>query len=302
MFKPESQYSKDINYAEYNIKNAINEKAIIHGKAIKCDNKLNLYIRLGENITGIIDFSEFQSERNGATKTIAICKKVGSIVSAIPTHYEKKNSGIVVRLSRRAAQERCYNEYIDKLEPGDIIEASTTHIENFGVYCDVGCGCTMLLPVENIQIAKVSEPRDYLKEIKDLKVAVKYRDSLGRLVLTHRELLGTFKDEIVNFKTSDVVSGTVVDVQQYGAFVRLTPNLIGLAGIDGGVKVGDDVSVYINGISHSKMKVRLTIVGLAENEKTSSLPKFDYKIKEGKIDRWDYSPETSIKKILTVFK
>ena len=88
-------------------------------------------------------------------------------------------------------------------------------------------------------------------------------------------------------------------VEEYGVFVELAPNLAGLAENFDGVKEGDAVGVYIKSIIPDKMKVKLIIIDKSD---TFYTPEIKYFYKDKHIDRFDYSPLLSDKKISTEFK
>ena len=69
-------------------------------------------------------------------------------------------AGLRLLLSRRAAQEKCREEFICKLSPGDVIDARITHMEPFGVFADIGCGIVSLLPIDAIPFPASIIPRN----------------------------------------------------------------------------------------------------------------------------------------------
>ena len=118
--------------------------------------------------------------------------------------------------------------------------------------------------------------------------------------MTHKELLGTWKENAEMFHVGETVSGIVRSIESYGIFVELSPNLAGLAEYREGIEIGSVAAVYIKSIIPEKMKVKLVIVGHfpspSAKEKT-----FDYKINSSHIDSWIYSPEECPRVISTEF-
>ena len=51
----------------------------------------------------------------------------------------------------------------------------------------------------------------------------------GRLLLTHKELLGTWAENAAQFQAGETITGVVRGIKSYGVFIELTPNLTGLA-------------------------------------------------------------------------
>ena len=205
----------------------------------------------------------------------------------------------ILILSRAMAQRACRRNYLDKLEAGTVIPCTVTHIENFGAFCDVGCGISSLLPIDCLSVSRISSPADRVSVGQQLLCAVKCRDTQGRLVLTLRELLGTWSENAACFSPGETVVGIVRSVEEYGVFVEIAPNLAGLAESSGNLCPGQVVSVYIKNILPEKMKIKLVIV----NKNISQPLRFEphYFITEGRMKSWIYSTPQSHKQIETVF-
>ena len=202
-------------------------------------------------------------------------------------------------LSRAQAQRRCREEYLDKLECGSVIPCTVTHIENFGAFCDVGCGVAALLPIDCLSVSRISSPADRVQVGQQLLCAIKNRDAQGRIVLTLRELLGTWSENAACFAAGETVVGIVRSVEDYGVFVEIAPNLAGLAEADPTLRPGQAVSVYIKNILPDKMKIKLVIV----NKNLGQPLRFEphYFVTKGRLSRWIYSTPQSRKQIETVF-
>lgn len=284
------------------IKQAIEDKAILEAVAISCSKENTLTVKIGKNILGKIPFEEIEYNIDGSeTKPVSAKSKVGRHIKFIPKEVEKQDDKYIVKCSRRDAQKECYDNFISKLVPGDIIPAKIVRIENYGVFCDIGCGIIALLTTNNLSVTHINNPREILRDISRLNVVVKNIDENHRIQLTHKELLGTWEENTKDLKSQDIVYGAVISVEDYGVFIRLNQNLSGLAEVPNiELEPGNMVSVKINNILPDNMKVKLTIIERLPEEEPESL-KFDYKITEGHIKEWHYSTETAKKQIETYF-
>ena len=193
----------------------------------------------------------------------------------------------VALLSRTQAQQRCKAEYLDLLLPGDILPCRVTHLESFGAFCDIGCGVPALLPIDCMSVSRIQSPADRVHEGQDILCAVKSRDTEGRIVLTMKELLGTWLENAAAFAAGETVVGLVRSVEPYGVFVELAPNLAGLAEAAPGLDCGQLVSVYIKSIIPEKMKIKLVVLHAMRDE-TFAFP-LEYRLHAGHIGRWIYS-------------
>jgi small subunit ribosomal protein S1 len=202
-------------------------------------------------------------------------------------------------LSRKNAQERCRREFIERLCPGDVIKARVTHLESFGVFCDIGCGIIALLPIDSVSVSRISHPRDRFSPGDDIKVVVKSIGEDGKITLSHKELLGTWQENADNFKAGQTVGGVIRSIEKYGVFIELSPNLAGLAEYTPDVKEGDLASVYIKSINPEKMKIKLSVVDSFPGNNQAETIKYYF---DGvHMDNWQYSPENSEKNIQTIF-
>ena len=301
-FKPEgSVWSRFSGIRKSIVDSCIVDGSIIEAPAAKCDDEMNLHFELGLNIYGILPFSELEySHDNKPTKEVAVINRVAkSTCFKIISAEEDENGNTRVMLSRKAAQKECYDEYISKLQVGQVIDARITRLESYGAFCDIGCGIIALLPMEHFCVTRIKEPKTALKQFKNIKVVVKSIDN-GRIILSHKELLGTWEEEAAKFNVGDIVAGIVRVVESYGAFIELTPNLAGLCEPVDGIKSGDVVSVTIKGIIPEKMKIKLAVT---DTENTiRPYVKLDYRIPEdGFVRNWKYSPDVCPRVIETNF-
>lgn len=86
--------------------------------------------------------------------------------------------------------------------------------------------------------------------------------NLDRVILTYKELLGTWEENIKEYQEGKTVTGIVRNTEKSknGIFIELKPNLVGLAEYIENVEYGKQVDVYIKKIIPEKKKVKLVIV------------------------------------------
>lgn len=272
---------------------------ILEAPCIICDSSHNLIIDLG-CMRGIIPREEGAiGISEGTTKDIALISRVNKPVAFTVTEFRRKKDGeLYAVLSRKAAQEKCMNEYLSQLTPGDIIPARVTHLEPFGCFVDIGCGIPSLIPIDMISVSRITHPQDRFHVGQDIYAVVKSFEN-GRICLTHKELLGTWEENAAMFEVGETVTGIVRSIEEYGIFVELAPNLAGLAEIHSGVEVNSCASVYIKAIIPEKMKIKLIIVSTSDNAYCDN--ELKYFQTSGHIDRWLYSGNSSNKVIQTIF-
>lgn len=282
------------------IGDAIRTGRVLQGRAICCDLNHDLLIDFG-CIGGRIPHAETAlGIREGTTRDVAVISRVGKYIHCIATGTELDANGkLRLILSRAAVQKRCYEEFLTSLIPGDVIPAKITHLENFGAFCDIGCGIISLIPIDAISVSRIAHPKDRFYVGENIHAAVKSIDG-RRVCLTHKELLGSWEENAANFLPGQTVSGIVRSIEPYGIFVELAPNLAGLAEKREDIQVGMQASVFIKNILPEKMKVKLVLID-AYVQTERPLPTLQYFITEGHIDRFLYTPECCNRRIETVF-
>lgn len=296
----ESRQNKKCMESIGNLRECFFEERILEARATLCDSEHNLHIDLGV-IQGIIPREECAlGISDGSVRDIAIISRVNKPVAFKITDFTDDETGVrTAILSRRAVQQECAEEYIKNLAPGDIIDARVTHNENFGSFCDIGCGISALLPIDSISVSRIPHPDVRLKVNSMIKAVVKSIDTEGRVTLSHKELLGTWAENAECFKAGQTVSGIVRSIEKYGVFIELAPNLAGLAEYTPIVNTGDAASVYIKSINPEKMKIKLAIVDSFPAEYEQKPVKYFYN--GSHMDYWRYSPDASQKIIESVF-
>ncbi|MDE7389836.1 MAG: S1 RNA-binding domain-containing protein [Lachnospiraceae bacterium] len=283
--RPENYYyTKNLS----TLTDAMHEGRILEAVVKICDSKHNLIVDLN-GIKGIIPREDGAlGIKEHTVRDIAIISRVNRPVAFIVVGIERDLYGNpTVILSRRAAQERCSSGYIEHLNTGDIIPAKITHMEQFGAFADIGCGVASLLPIDSMSVSRIEHPKQRFTTGMDIKAVVKSKEN-GRICISHKELLGTWQENAELFSIGETVSGIIRSIEDYGAFVELTPNLAGLAELKEGLEVGMQVSVYIKNIIPSKMKIKLIIIDTFDTRETPKPPK--YFCTDRHINKFRYSP------------
>ena len=273
---------------------AMKSGRILEARAILCDSDHNLHVELGA-FQGVIPREEGAvGIREGTVRDIALISRVNRPVCFTVQEITRDR----VILSRRDAQERCLRDYLDRLRPGDVIDARITHLERFGAFADIGCGIVSLIPIDSISVSRISHPRERFAPDMPIRAVVKCREN-GRITLTHKELLGTWQENAAFFSPGETVAGVVRSVESYGIFVELAPNLAGLAETRPGIRPGQQASVFIKSVLPARMKIKLILVDAFDAPPLRRPLRYFF---EGKhMDAFLYSPPESSRQIISSF-
>lgn len=267
------------------LRSAMRQETILEGTATICGPSHDLTVQLGA-FTGIVPREEGAiGIAEGTTRDVALLTRVGQPVSVIITQI---NDDGTLLLSRRQAQEKARLYLMEHLRPGDILPATVTHMEPFGVFVDIGCGLPSMLGIETLSIARVQHPSQRFSKGQEVFAVVSGIDQQGRVTLSHKELLGTWLENAERFRPGMTVIGIVRGVKEYGVFIELAPNLSGLAETQLDLAENDRVSVYIRSILPDRMKLKLSAI--QKLPPSSEPPTLSYYMTEGHIRRWQYAP------------
>lgn len=276
------------------LRQAMESEAVLEGTALLCTPEHDLVVAVGP-YRGLIPRTEAAlGIAEGVTRDIAILSRVGKPVCFTVTSMEESDGEPRPLLSRRRAQQKALSYLLEHWKSGQVISARVTHLEPFGAFVDIGCGVPSLIGVENISVSRIPHPAVRFRVGQDILAAVLDLDpALGRIYLTHKELLGTWAENAAPFQPGMTVPGVVRGVKDYGVFVELTPNLSGLAEQDCRLTEGARVSVYIKAILPERMKIKL--LAIEPLPPLGDPQTLHYFIREGRLDHWKYAPPGCVK-------
>lgn len=285
--------------SEETLREAIRTGQRLEARVVVCDGGHNLHVEL-PCMEGVIPRSEGAlGIAEGTTRDIALISRVNKPVCFSVLRIERDKGGQPIAvLSRRAQQEQCRDRYLSRLRAGDVIPARVTHLAPFGAFVDIGCGMPSLIPIDAISVSRISHPADRFRVGQEIRVMVKGFEH-GRILLTHKELLGTWEQNAACFSAGETVAGIVRSIEDYGIFIELAPNLAGLADLRGDVRPGQHASVYIKSIVPERMKIKLAIVDVFDEN--CPPPPLRYFFEGTHMDEWVYTPPQAKRRIATVF-
>jgi small subunit ribosomal protein S1 len=167
------------------------------------------------DVKPVTDYDQFV----GKTMEFKVVKINENIKNAVVSHKALIESDIE---QQRAA-------IMGKLEKGQVLEGTIKNITDFGAFLDLG-GVDGLLYITDISWGRINHPSEVLKLDQKLNVVVldfddeKKRISLGLKQLTSHPW-DALPDTIIEGNT---VKGKVVNIEDYGAFLEITPGVEGL--------------------------------------------------------------------------
>ncbi len=124
------------------------------------------------------------------------------------------------------------SKLLDEIEVGQILEGRIKNITDFGVFVDLG-GIDGLLHITDLSWGRVNHPSEVVSLDEDIMVKViDYDTSKQRVSLGLKQLKPhPWESVVAKYPEGTVVTGKVVSLANYGAFVELTAGVEGLVHI-----------------------------------------------------------------------
>jgi small subunit ribosomal protein S1 len=118
---------------------------------------------------------------------------------------------------------------LESLERGQILEGVVKAVTDFGVFVDLG-GVDGLIHITDLSWGRINHPSEVVKLDETLKVVVTdYDEAKKRISLSLKKLLPHPWENIdEKYKIGDKVSGRVVSLTDYGAFIEIEKGIEGL--------------------------------------------------------------------------
>ena len=169
-------------------------------------------------------------------------------------------------------------EIISKREKGQILEGTVKNITSYGVFVDLG-GVDGLIHITDLSWGRVDDPHKVVELDQKINVVIlDFDDEKKRIALGLKQLTPHPWDALdADLKVGDKVSGKVVVIADYGAFVEIQPGVEGLIHVSemswsqhlrsaqDFLSVGDEVEAVILTLDRDERKMSLGIKQLKED-------------------------------------
>lgn len=178
-------------------------------------------------------------------------------------------------------------EFFQNIKEGERRKGKVSRISNFGAFVDLGSGIEGLIHISELSWHRVKNVSELLKEGDEVEVLVTKVDPANRRLSLSLKQIGEhpWYQAAKNFSEGAVYPGTVVRLESFGAFIRLAPEVDGLAHIsqlaekrinnpDEVLSIGQEVQAKILKIDRPNRKISLSLKQVTTDHEEQELNEF----------------------------
>ncbi|MBQ7265739.1 MAG: bifunctional 4-hydroxy-3-methylbut-2-enyl diphosphate reductase/30S ribosomal protein S1 [Firmicutes bacterium] len=200
--------------------------------------------------------------------------------------YDRSKKRIVVGRKALAQKEidRKKQEVFDRLSIGDRVKGTVSRIVDFGAFVDLG-GVDGLIHISELSWGRVKNVKEVLSEGQEVEVTVlDLNPEKGKISLTLKNAdTNPWNDADVKYAVGNIVSGRVVRMVPFGAFVELEEGIDGLIHIsqialkhvekpEDELEIGQVVTAQVTELDLDNKKISLSIKATLSPEEAEEEP------------------------------
>jgi len=257
----------------------LREGVIVQGTVIEVGHDV-VVVDIGYKSEGVIPSNEFVDTSG------KVSVNVGDVVDVL-IEAKEDDDGLVILSKEKADKLKVWDEISSACERDELIEGTVTARVKGGLSVTVRGGVKAFLPGSQVDLRPVRNLDKLIGQTYKFKV-IKFNKKRGNIVLSRRVLLERERNELKaktleHLQEGMVVTGTVKNITEYGAFVDL-------GGIDGLLHITD---MSWGRVSHPsevfKIGDEVTVRVLRYNSETERV---SLGLKQTMEDPWEHAPES----------
>ncbi|QRR03136.1 30S ribosomal protein S1 [Dyadobacter sandarakinus] len=212
-------------------------------------------------------------------------------VKVVKINYANDNVVVSHKVLIEKDLEAQRQQILNNLEKGQVLEGVIKNMTNFGVFIDLG-GVDGLLHITDISWGRINHPSDLLALDQKLNVVVlDFDEEKKRISLGLKQLQSHPWDSLdEEIQVGSKVTGRIVNVADYGAFLEIKPGVEGLIHVSEMswsqhlrnpqefMTVGDEINAVVLTLDRQERKMSLGIKQLTEDPWTQASLKEKYAV------------------------
>ncbi len=229
------------------------------------------FVDLGNDIEGFLHISEIAWDKNIKNPKDFISEGEELDVEVIEIDAEARR----LRVSLKNLLAKPFDDFINKHRTGDIVKGKIMSLTAFGAFVRIGA-LDGLLHNDDISWERGDKAKELFKVGDEVEVKIiKIDRETHKISLSQKELKPSPAAAFAKaHNIGDIVSGTVRDIKDFGAFVTINDGvdaLIRKEDMQGELNVGDSVEAAIAFIDEPKNRIRLSVKRLAKEKERAAL-------------------------------
>lgn len=250
----------------------------------KCMRKIKGGLLVDIGVPVFLPASQVDTRRPGD-----VGEYIGKTIEAVVLKIDQERRNIVISRRRLIEIERFESKakLMAEIEVGQIREGLVKNIADFGVFIDLG-GIDGLLHITDMSWDRIGHPSEILRVDEKVKIKILAIDKeREKIALGLKQTLANPWDDVEQkYPVHSRVKGSVVNLTNYGAFVKLESGVEGLVHISEMswtrrithpselLKVGEEIEVVVLDISKGKQEISLGIKQTETNPWTRVAEKY----------------------------
>mgnify|MGYP002833664626 CR=1 FL=1 len=210
-------------------------------------------------------------------------KTIRGIVDATGATVDIQDDGTVligsVNAESSASAIQMVRDLTREIEVGEIFTGKVAKIASFGAFVEILPGTDGMVHISELDNYRVANVEDVVSVGDEITVKVISKDNSGRIKLSRKATLDENEDDYqkeaeeskpeIDINVGDVITGKVVNIAKFGAFVEIAPGVDGMvhiseletyriARVDDVVSVGEEITVKVIDIDESGDRIKLS--------------------------------------------
>jgi small subunit ribosomal protein S1 len=205
----------------------------------------------------------------------------------VKINHEFKNVVVSHKALIEADIEEQKKGIISQLEKGQVLEGTVKNMTSYGVFIDLG-GVDGLIHITDLSWSRINHPSEILELDQTIKVVIlDFDDDKSKIQLGLKQLTQHPWDKLGDdVKEGSKVTGKVVVIADYGAFIEIDEGIEGLVHVSemswsthlrsaqDFVNVGDNIEAIVLNLDRESRKMSLGMKQLSEDPWTDITKKF----------------------------
>lgn len=210
---------------------------------------------------GFVPLSQLTSLRRGASDetedelAARLAELVGRIINVKIIELDRRRNRLILseRVAEREVRSRRREVLLDELQVGQVRKGVVSNICSFGAFIDLG-GADGLAHISELSWSRVESPEEILTPGEEIDVYVLSLDREDKKIAlsVRRATTDPWESLESKYSVEEVVEGEITKLAPFGAFVRLTDGIEGLAHAS---DLGDAALDSMNEGDHGKFNI-----------------------------------------------